>query len=104
MGPGARPYKRSHMFGRLIEPICEYLEHQDNHMIKRIEKELFFLISNITGRTTNRIFNYEGRRVVYKMIYEARDLLERGLDLSTWLMSTADAISDIARCLFKINA
>lgn len=95
MGPGARPYKREHVIGRLIEPICEYLENADTGMVKKVEKELFFLIASITGKTINRVFTYEGRRVVYRLIYAARSLLQSDDDLSIWLTACADSFATI---------
>lgn len=89
VGPGARPYKRSHFFARLAEQVCYYITEPDNNIIPRIEKELFLMIANLEGKANYSIFSYQGRKTVFKLIRIGKKLLyenEAGID---WLNAAA---------------
>lgn len=68
LGPGARPYRRSHLLAPLAEQIGEYIERPDAELIPLIERELFNLLTNVTGRPVFRVFSYEGRTTVMKLV------------------------------------
>jgi len=89
VGPGARPYKRSHFFARLAEQVCYYITEPDNNIISRIEKELFLMIANLEGKANYSVFSYQGRKTVFKLIRIGKKLLyenEAGID---WLNTAA---------------
>ena len=89
VGPGARPYKRSHLFARLAEQVCYYITEPDNNIIPRIEKELFLMIANLEGKANYSVFSYQGRKTVFKLIRIGKKLLyenEAGID---WLNTAA---------------
>jgi DNA helicase II / ATP-dependent DNA helicase PcrA len=89
VGPGARPYKRSHFFARLAEQVCYYITEPDNNIIPRIEKELFLMIANLEGKANYSVFSYQGRKIVFKLIRIGKKLLyenEAGID---WLNAAA---------------
>jgi len=95
VGPGARPYRRSHLFARLAEQVCYYITEPDNNIIPRIEKELFLMIANLEGKANYSVFSYEGRKTVFKLIRIGKKLLnenEAGID---WLNSAAEEFAKI---------
>jgi DNA helicase II / ATP-dependent DNA helicase PcrA len=89
VGPGARPYKRSRLIAPLAESICGYLQKKNPSLIAVIERDLFFLISNATGRQPYRIFSYAGRCLVCRLITIGRELREAGGGGVTWLRQAA---------------
>jgi DNA helicase-2/ATP-dependent DNA helicase PcrA len=51
IGPGARPYKRSHLVAHLMEPVGAYLESPEPEIAVAVQRALFILIANLTGRS-----------------------------------------------------
>jgi hypothetical protein len=47
VGPGARPFKRSHLIAQLVEPIGAYLESPESEIAIAVQRTLFVLISNL---------------------------------------------------------
>ena len=88
-GPGSRPYKRTHLFALLAEQICEEIEHSDPKLIPRIEKELFKLITNITGSPNFDVYSYAGRTTVFRMIRIGRTLRYEHEEGIIWLRAVA---------------
>lgn len=95
IGPGARPYRRNHLFALLAEHICAYIEYPDSKILYRIERELFNLVNNITGCVNFSIFAYSGRVVVYKLINEGINLLHKNTNAVIWLKEAANSFADI---------
>jgi DNA helicase-2/ATP-dependent DNA helicase PcrA len=94
-GPGARPYKRRHLFAPIAEQICAYIEHPDPSRIPYIERELFKLLTDITGSANFNVYTYLGRKTVFRLVRIGRALqqeYERGLD---WLRAAAKEITAI---------
>jgi DNA helicase-2/ATP-dependent DNA helicase PcrA len=93
-GPGARPYRRAH---HLIAPIAEqvgaYLARPDPDRLRAVEHEVFRLIAQVTGRADFRVFTYDGRRAVMRLIRLARpdDIGETAAD--AWLDELAVGLS-----------
>ena len=91
-GPGARPYQRkTYMFARFLERICEYLKTKDSHLIPILERELFFLTRNLTGHSNYRIFTYWGRRIILLLVQKLNLVTRLDDHVSGWLL-TAVAI------------
>jgi len=95
IGPGARPYRRIHLFAMLAEQICAYIEQPDSKVFYNIERELFLLISNTTGSTDFRVYSYAGRVVVRRLINCGIELKERCQNGIVWLREAVDRFSEI---------
>ncbi|MHA1883396.1 MAG: ATP-dependent helicase [Candidatus Thorarchaeota archaeon] len=95
IGPGARPYKRSHLLARFAEQLCQYVEQPDPMLIPRIERELFFLVNNATGKPNFRIFSYKGRQSIYESIRIATTVRSETRNGVEWLERTADTFAEI---------
>lgn len=85
VGPGARPYKRKYLLGRIAEQVCAYLESGAPEILHQAEKELFAIASELTGRPAFRVFSYQGMRVVHRLMREGENLREVHQGAADWL-------------------
>lgn len=88
-GIGARPYSAAHLFAHLAEHVCCYINAPRPDDIPHIEKQLFRMLSEATGSPNYRIFSYEGRRVVFRLLGAADLLKRKHEDAVTWLKAAA---------------
>jgi len=95
IGPGARPYRRNHLFALLAEQICAYIEQQDPKIFYNIERELFLLISNATGSVDFKVYSYHGRVAVMKLINCGIELKEKCGNGVVWLKEASQEFSEI---------
>jgi len=93
IGPGARPYKRSHLFALLAEQICVYIEHPQPSLIPQIERELFSLLNNATNSLNFNVFSYRGRTMVFKLIKKGTELRSQYDSGIRWLKQAAREFS-----------
>ena len=94
-GVGARPYKRHHLFGLLAEPICAHIDSPSPDKIPAIEKGLFLMVTQATGDTNYRVFSYETRVIIYRLLSAAKRLrarFEGGID---WMRIAAEEFEQI---------
>lgn len=95
VGPGARPYKKRHLFATLAEQVCAYIERPNTALIPAAERELFFLIQNVTGKADFRIFSFNGRRVVFRLLDEGGKLREKHEGAKNWLIESSQLYAKI---------
>lgn len=95
VGPGARPYKKRHLFALLAEQICAYIEMKDQKIFHNIEKELARLMTNITGEFDHRIYTFSGRIVTHRLIKRAKQLKEANNNGMSWLELAAKEFANI---------
>ena len=95
VGPGARPYRRNRFFAPLAEQVCAYLMEPNPDAIVGIERTLFNVVLNTTGRTYFGIFSYGGRVVVFRLLHSARQLHDIHTGGIAWLEAAAHTFSDI---------
>ncbi len=95
VGPGARPYKRKYLLGRIAEQVCAYLESSDPEILYRTEKELFMIASELSGRASFRIFSYHGMRVVHRLMRQGEILRQTYEGAVEWLHAVAPAFEEI---------
>ncbi len=95
VGPGARPYRRNRQFAPLAEQICGYLMEPRPDAIAGVERTLFNTLLDITGRAYFDIFSYQGRVIVFRLLYQARQLYDVNMGAIPWLEAAADAFSQI---------
>jgi DNA helicase-2/ATP-dependent DNA helicase PcrA len=98
VGPGARPYKRTHLIAQLVEHMGAYLVCPDSEIAVAVQRALFVLIANLTDRASYSVFDFRGRIVVCKLLAEAaaaRDASEYAVD---WI---ADAAARFSRILVE---
>lgn len=95
VGPGARPYKRRYLLGRIAEQVCAYLGSGAPEILHQAEKELFMIASELTGRPAFRIFSYQGMRVVHRLMRSGEVLRQAHEDAAGWLESAAPVFEGI---------
>lgn len=95
IGPGSRPYRRSHEFSRFAEQACSYIEEPTTEAIQATQKELFLLIANLCGTADWTVYSYAGRKVLFRILYSLREYAKVSEAASTWLIAAATEASSI---------
>ena len=95
IGPGSRPYKRIHEFTYLSEALSAYLVKPDSDATAAIQKALFITLSNIAEVKAWEIYRYNGRRIVFRLILAAKQVLVNYEGIKEWLLQSADACEQI---------
>jgi len=72
IGPGARPYKRSHLIAQLVESIGAYLECPDAEIALAVQRALNIFLVNLSDHGRPSVFDFRGRIAVCKLLAEAR--------------------------------
>jgi DNA helicase-2/ATP-dependent DNA helicase PcrA len=90
IGPGSRPYKRTHEFTYLSEALSAYLVTPDTDAMAAIQKALFITLSNIGEVRAKDIYCYNGRRIVFRMILAAKQILAKYEGIREWLLRSAE--------------
>jgi DNA helicase-2/ATP-dependent DNA helicase PcrA len=96
VGPGARPYKRSHLIAQLVEPIGAYLESPESESALAVQRALFVLIANLTDQASYSVFDFRGRVAVCKLLGEAAAARDTSAYAIDWIV---DATERFARIL-----
>ena len=94
VGPGARPYRRSHEFSRFAEHACAYIEEPIPEHIQATQKALFLLIGNVTGVTDWRIYSYDGRKQLFRILKALREIAAVKPMAVAWLVAAATEVAD----------
>jgi DNA helicase-2/ATP-dependent DNA helicase PcrA len=95
VGPGARPYRRSHIVTQLLEPIGAYLESREPAIAIAVQRALFLFIANLTGHALYSIFDYKGRVVVCKLLAEAAAARDASAYAVDWITSAVELFSGV---------
>lgn len=95
IGPGARPYKRSHLIAPLVEAVGAYLETPDSEIALAVQRALFVLISNIHDYGQYSVFDFKGRIAVCRLFSEAADEKRTSLIAVDWIVKVAHLFSKI---------
>ncbi len=95
LGPGSRPYKRTHEFTYLSEALSAYLVTQDSDTAVAIQRALFMTLSNISEVKPWEIYRFNGRRIVFRLILAAKELLANHEGIQEWLQLSAEACEKI---------
>jgi DNA helicase-2/ATP-dependent DNA helicase PcrA len=96
IGPGARPYKRSHLIAQLVEPIGAYLESPEAEIAIAVQRSLFVVIANLTDHAPYSVFDFKGRVAVCKLLAEAGRARNASAYAVDWV---SDASTRFARVL-----
>src|ERR1017187_8049851 len=96
VGPGARPYKRSHLIAQLVEPIGAYLECPESEIAIAVQRALFVVIANLTDHALYSVFDFRGRVAICKLLAEAAAAREVSDYAVAWI---ADATMRFTRVL-----
>ena len=95
IGPGSRPYRRSHLIAPLVEAIGAYLESPDSEIALTVQRALFVLISNIRDNGQYSLFNFKGRIAVCRLFAEAADAQRNSTIAIDWIIEVAHRFSRV---------
>ena len=95
VGPGARPYKRRHLFAELAEQVCAYVERPSPELVRNAERVLFFTMQNVTGKADFEVFSHNGRRVLFRLFGEGMRLRNKFGGAKPWLKKAAASFGEI---------
>jgi DNA helicase-2/ATP-dependent DNA helicase PcrA len=98
VGPGARPYKRSHLVAQFVETIGAYLECPDCDIAIGVQRALFALLAEVEDQAPHHVFAFKGRIVVCKLLGEAAAVRETSTNAASWII---DATKCFARILLE---
>ncbi len=90
IGPGARPYRGSHLFARLAEYCCEYIERRDPVLIRNLQRELQRLISEVSEHEALGVFTHSGRTTIYRLLQIGTALRQQSPSAERWLTLAAE--------------
>jgi DNA helicase II / ATP-dependent DNA helicase PcrA len=95
IGPGSRPYKRSHLIAQLVECIGAYLESPGPEISLAVQRALFVLLSDLTGHSVRSVFDFKGRIAICKILAEARGALAVWPLAADWIVDATDRFSRV---------
>jgi len=97
VGPGARPYRRRHFYASLAEQLGAQAVSPTPDRVRKIERELFFLISDLTGEAPQSLFAFRGRLTIERLVRAT--FLPIGADEQaiTWLERSVRGAARIIR-------
>jgi DNA helicase-2/ATP-dependent DNA helicase PcrA len=95
VGPGARPYKRSHVIAQLVEPVGAYLESPESEIAIAVQRALFVLIANLTDHAPHSVFGFRGRVAVCKLLAEAAEARRISDCAIAWIADSAQRFSRV---------
>lgn len=94
VGPGARPYKRSHPFAMFAEALCASLVKNSPKAFHQLEKELFLLLRNLNRQRAFTLYSYEGKLLALQLLRIAQEVKEQQQGAIRWLSQCAYEIGD----------
>lgn len=95
VGPGARPYRKTHTFALLAEQVCAYITHPVQKTFHQIEKELFYLITGATGKKPYTVFSYTGNVTIRKILKSGNAIYQKNRLAVGWLKESAEEFQRI---------
>jgi DNA helicase-2/ATP-dependent DNA helicase PcrA len=96
IGPGARPYRRSHLIAQLVESVGAYLECSEPEIALAVQRALYVLLVNLPDHGGPSVFDFRGRVAVCKLLAEARAARNDSPLAVDWI---ADAAARFSRVL-----
>ncbi|MCH8151392.1 MAG: ATP-dependent helicase [Planctomycetes bacterium] len=95
IGPGARPYRRSREFAQFAEHACAYLEDREPRTALATHRALFIMLLNISGEKDWRVYSFEGKMTLLKLLLLAQELREQHPHATEWLAQAGQQMEAI---------
>ena len=77
VGPGARPYKGNTLFAQFAEATGAYLSGLDMNEYARLRRGFFWLVLNAVGEPDWRVYTFDGKRVLARLVAAAKECKEQ---------------------------
>ncbi len=94
IGPGSRPYKRSHPIAQLVESVGAYLESPEAEIALAVQRALFILLANLTDQRPFG-FDFRGRIAVCRLLSEARIARATSPKAIDWIIDASKRFSKV---------
>ena len=104
VGPGARPYKRSHLIAQFVETIGAYLECPDCEIAIAVQRSLFALLAEVEDQAPYYVFDFKGRVVVCKLLAEGADTRQASANAAEWIIDATKRFAKILLAEEMISA
>ena len=95
VGPGARPYRTSRDFAQLAEHACACMQQYTPALNYATHRALFMMLLNLTGEPNWRLYSYDGRRTLFRLLNIARNIRRTHEGAVAWLREAAKAFSAV---------
>ncbi len=95
VGPGARPYKRSHLIAQFVETIGAYLECPDCEIAIAVQRSLFALLAEVEDQAPYYIFDFKGRVAVCKLLAEGAATRHASANAAEWIIDATKRFAQI---------
>ncbi len=95
IGPGSRPYKRRRDFAQFAEHACAYLEQQDATISHAAHRAMFLMLLNINGSPDWRVYSYEGKKTLFRLLGQAKTIRRTHEVAAEWLVAAAERFTDV---------
>lgn len=100
-GPGARPYRRSHMIAPFLEQLCSVIASLgDNGQLFRLEREFADLILLLGGKF--HITGFDRRVYLFRIIRYAKASEKKSKITADWILSVTEYLAEILNRDFNI--
>jgi DNA helicase-2/ATP-dependent DNA helicase PcrA len=95
IGPGARPYKRTHIFAQLAEPLGAYIESPEPEIILAAQRALFLVLTTLTDEPRRDVFAFPGRIAICEVLAAACEARRHSTLAADWLREAAARITEV---------
>lgn len=95
IGPGARPYRRTHLIAQILESLGAYVEDGDTDSAVTVQRSLFNLLTGLADRAVHDVFSYKGRIVICRMLAEAQVARIASPIATNWITDVSERICTI---------
>ncbi|MFT3880603.1 MAG: ATP-dependent helicase [Gemmatales bacterium] len=95
VGPGARPYKSTRTYARLLEHACAYVANPVPERIRGLEKEVFRVILNITGSANYEVYSFNGKKALVTIMRKLDALSKNYEGAMKWIETSATVINKV---------
>lgn len=89
IGPGARPYRKNHLFSPLAEQVCAYMTSPTPRRMHKLKKELFVILSSLSMNSHQNVHQFDGTILAMKLVRKGMKLSELHEGALDWLESAA---------------
>jgi DNA helicase-2/ATP-dependent DNA helicase PcrA len=95
IGPGARPYKRSHLVAPFVETVGAYLECPDCEIAVAVQRSLFALLADVEQEAPRQIFDFRGRIIVCQLLANAAAIRNAVNNAAEWIIDAMKACATL---------
>lgn len=92
IGPGARPYKRAHLIGHLLEPMGAYIEARTPDLAIAVLRSIYFIVMVLSDRKRVVPFGFETKIAVCRMLRAAQEARANHPLAADWVLAVSATV------------